>query len=176
MWAPGQRPVCELCPQEGVAAVSAGDAGSGWLGVGARWTRMNRTQIYYPLTVRPRTGDPLRSDFADEQAVAGAADILLPCRGVLNGGGFIANPTLHHVLVDLPLHGDEALTHPAADDGGAAALRGGERGVGWRVLAEEHRRLSGAGKRREALGFGGHTVRRRAGRHPAVPAAQSSIS
>lgn len=47
---------------------------------------------------------------------------------------FIAHPALHHVLVDLALHGDEALTHPAADDRGAATLRGGEGGVGRRVL------------------------------------------
>ena len=33
----------------------------------------------------PGTGDPLGGDFADEQTVAGAADVLLPCWGVLNG-------------------------------------------------------------------------------------------
>lgn len=47
---------------------------------------------------------------------------------------FIANPALHHMLVDLALHRDQALTHPAADNRGAATLRGGERGVGRRVL------------------------------------------
>ena len=31
------------------------------------------------------TGDPLGSDFADEQTVARAANVLLPCWGVLNG-------------------------------------------------------------------------------------------
>lgn len=84
---------------------------------------MNWTQVDYPLTVRPRTGDPLGSDFADEQAVAGAADVLLPCWGVLNGCSLIADPTLDHVLVDLALHRDEVLTHPAADHRGTAALR-----------------------------------------------------
>lgn len=64
--------------------------------------------------------------------------------------GFVANATLHHVLVDLPLHGDQALTHPAADYRSTAALRGGEGGVGRRVLPEEHRRLSRAGERGEA--------------------------
>lgn len=62
---------------------------------------------------------------------------------------FIANGTLDHVLVDLALHRDGVLTHPAADDGGAATLRGGQRGIGWRVLPQEHRRLGGAWKRRK---------------------------
>lgn len=35
--------------------------------------------------VRPGTGDPLGRDFADEETIAGAADVLLPCWGVLNG-------------------------------------------------------------------------------------------
>lgn len=35
--------------------------------------------------VRPGTGDPLGRDFADEETIAGAANVLLPCRGVLNG-------------------------------------------------------------------------------------------
>lgn len=47
---------------------------------------------------------------------------------------FIADPTLHHMLVDLALHRDEALTHPAGDNGGTAALGGSERRVGRRVL------------------------------------------
>ena len=33
----------------------------------------------------PGTGNPLGSDFADEQTVAGAANVLLPCWGILNG-------------------------------------------------------------------------------------------
>lgn len=134
MWAPGQRPVCELCPQEGVAAVSTGDPGPGWLGVRTGRTRMNWTQIDYPLTIWPGTGNPLGGDFADEQTVAGAANVLLPCWGVLNGRSFIADPALHHMLVDLTLHRDQTLTHPAADNRGTAALWGGERGVGRRVL------------------------------------------
>lgn len=32
----------------------------------------------------PGTGNPLGSDFADEQTTAGAANVLLPCRGILN--------------------------------------------------------------------------------------------
>lgn len=123
MWAPGQRPICELCPQEGVAAVSTGDASSSWLGVRTGWTGMNWTQIYYPLTIWSGTGDPLGSDFADEQTVAGAANVLLPCWGILNGRRFIANRTLYHMLVDLALHRDHALAHPAADKRGTAALR-----------------------------------------------------
>lgn len=35
--------------------------------------------------VSPGTGDPLGRDFADEETIAGAADVLLPCWGVLNG-------------------------------------------------------------------------------------------
>lgn len=35
--------------------------------------------------VRPGTGDPLGRDFADEETVAGAADVLLPCWGVFDG-------------------------------------------------------------------------------------------
>lgn len=41
--------------QEGVAAVSAGDSGSGRLGVGTGRARMNGAQIYYPLTGRRQT-------------------------------------------------------------------------------------------------------------------------
>lgn len=83
---------------------------------------MNRAQIYYPLTIWSGTGNPLGSDFADEQTVAGASHVLLSCWGILNGRSFIANPTLHHVLVNLALHRDEALTHPAADNRGTATL------------------------------------------------------
>lgn len=64
--------------------------------------------------------------------------------------GFVADSTLHHVLVDLSLHRDQTLTHPAVDHWGAAALWGGERRVGRRILPEEHGGLSGAGERREA--------------------------
>lgn len=35
--------------------------------------------------VRPGTGNPLGRDFADEETIAGAANVLLPCWGVLNG-------------------------------------------------------------------------------------------
>lgn len=63
--------------------------------------------------------------------------------------GFTANPTLHHVLMNLSLHGDEVLTHPAADNRGTATLWGGKRGVGRRVLPKEHRGLSGTGKWRK---------------------------
>lgn len=79
---------------------------------------MDRTKVYYPLTVRPWTGDPLGGDFADEQTVTRAAYVLLSSRGVLNGRGLVAHPTLDHVLVDLALHRDEVLTDSAADDGG----------------------------------------------------------
>lgn len=99
---------------------------------------MNWAKIDYPLTIWPGTGNPLGSDFADEQTVAGAADVLLPCWSILNGRSFIADPTLHHVLVDLALDRDQTLAHSAADDRRTATLRGGERGVGWRVLPEEH--------------------------------------
>lgn len=66
--------------------------------------------------------------------------------------GFIADATLDHMLVDLPLHGNEALTHPAADDGGTAALWGGEGGVGGGVLPQEHRRLRRAREGGEVYG------------------------
>lgn len=32
----------------------------------------------------PGTGNPLGSDFADEQTIAGTANVLLPCWGILN--------------------------------------------------------------------------------------------
>lgn len=41
--------------QESVAAVSTGDSGPGWLGIRTGWTRMNWTQINYPLTVKRET-------------------------------------------------------------------------------------------------------------------------
>lgn len=50
----------------------------------------------------------------------------------------VADPTLDHMLVELPLHADEALTHPTADDWRAATLWGGEGGVRRRVLPQEH--------------------------------------
>lgn len=40
----------EIQYQEGVAAVSTGDPGPGWLGVRTGRTGMNWTQIDYPLT------------------------------------------------------------------------------------------------------------------------------
>lgn len=150
VWAPGQRPVSKLCPQEGVAAMSTGDTGPCRLGVRTGWPRVHGAQVDYPLTVWPGTGDPLGGDFADEQTVAGAAHILLPSRGVLDRRGLVADATLDHVLVDLALHRDQALAHAAADDGCAAALWRGERGVGRRVLPQEHRGLGGAGERWEA--------------------------
>ena len=64
--------------------------------------------------------------------------------------GLVADAALDHVLVDLALHRDQALAHAAADDGRAAALRRRERGVGRRILPQEHRGLGGAGERREA--------------------------
>lgn len=104
MRASGERPVSKLCPQESVAAVSTGDPRSGRLRVRAGRTGVDWTQVYYPLTVWPGAGDPLGGDFADEQTVAGAADIFLPSRSVLYGRSFVTNAALHHVLVDLPLH------------------------------------------------------------------------
>lgn len=62
---------------------------------------------------------------------------------------FIANGTLDHMLVDLALHRNGVLTHPAGDNGGAATLRRGQRGIGWRVLPQEHQRLGSAWKRRK---------------------------
>lgn len=129
---------------------------------------MNWTQVYYPLTVGPRAGDPLGRDFADEQTVTGTADVLLSSRGVFNGRGLVADPTLDDVLVDLPLHGDQVLADAAADHRGRAALGGGEGGVRRGVLPQQHRGRCGAGERRETLGF--------AGVGTVVSAAQSSIS
>lgn len=116
---------------------------------------MNWTKVYYPLTVGPRAGDPLGGDFADEQTVTGTADVLLSSRGVFNRRGLVADATLDDMLVDLSLHRDEVLTHPAADDGGRAALGGSEGGVRRRVLPQQHRGSCGTGERRETLGFTG---------------------
>lgn len=62
---------------------------------------------------------------------------------------FIANGTLDHVLVDLALHRDAVLTHPAGDGGGAATLWGGQGGVGRGILPQQHRGLGCTWKRRE---------------------------
>lgn len=80
----GQCPVCKLCPQESVGAVSAGDPRSAGLRFWTRWTWMDRTQVYYPLTVGARAGDPLGGDFADEQTVTGTAHVLLSRWSVFN--------------------------------------------------------------------------------------------
>lgn len=45
--------------QEGVAAVSTGDAGPGGLGVGTGRTGMNWAQINYPLTVKKTDANTL---------------------------------------------------------------------------------------------------------------------
>lgn len=128
---------------------------------------MNWTQVYYPLTVGPGAGDPLGGDFADEQTVTGTADVLLSSRGVLNGRGLVADPTLDDVLVDLSLHRDEVLADSAADHWSRAALGGGEGGVGRRILPQQNRGRRGAGERRETLGL--------AGVGTVVGASQSSI-
>lgn len=49
------RGVMRVWYQEGVAAVSTGDTGSGWLGFGTGWSGMNWTQINYPLTTQMHT-------------------------------------------------------------------------------------------------------------------------
>lgn len=49
--------------QEGVAAVSTGDASSSRLGVRTCRTRVNWTQIYYPLTGRRQTDADRKSAF-----------------------------------------------------------------------------------------------------------------
>lgn len=116
---------------------------------------MDWTKVYYPLTVGPRAGDPLGSDFADEQTVTGTAHVLLSSRSIFNWRGLVTDSTLDHVLVDLSLHRDEVLTDSAADDGGRAALRGGEGGVRGRILPQQHRGRCGARERRETLGFVG---------------------
>lgn len=66
---------------------------------------------------------------------------------VLPHRSLIADATLDDVLVDLALDVDDALAHAAADDGGAAALRGREGGVGGRVFPQQHGRLGGARER-----------------------------
>lgn len=99
----------------------------------------NRSQVDDTFTVRPRTGDPLGRDFADQETVTGTADVLLPNRSVLYRRGLVADAALHHVLVRLALHGDGALTHPAADHRGAAAVRAALRGVRGRGLIWCHR-------------------------------------
>lgn len=107
MGASSQCSVSKLGPQESVAAVSAGNSGSGRLWVWAGWTWMDWPQIYDPLTIRPRAGDPLRCDLADEKTVTRAAHIFLACRSILYGCGFIADAALDHMLMDFALNTNE---------------------------------------------------------------------
>lgn len=46
----------------------------------------------------------------------------------------VADAAFHYMLMDLALDVDQALTHPAANNGGTAAVWGAEGGVGWRSL------------------------------------------
>lgn len=151
MWTSGQGSVRKFSPQECVGAVPADDpdADGLMLGFGAVPADVDWSQVDDAFTVRPRTGDPLRRDFADQEAVARTADVLLPDGGVLDWRGLIADAALHHVLVRLPLHRDGALTHPTADDRSAAAVRAALRRVRGRRLAGGHR----TGERGQTLRF-----------------------
>lgn len=146
-----QGAIRKLCPQECIGAVSTDDSDADGLMLRFRTVPANVDwpQVDDTFTVWSRTGDPLRRDLADQQAVTRTADVLLSDRSVLYRRGFVADAALHHMLVGLPLHRDGALTHPAADDWGAAAVRAAMRRVRWRRLARRHR----AGERRQTVGL-----------------------
>lgn len=85
--------------------MSADDSDAdGLLRFGAVPVDVNRSQVNDAFTVRPRTGDLLRRDFADEQTVARTADVFLPHRSVFYGRSLVADAALDHVLVRLALH------------------------------------------------------------------------
>jgi len=70
--------------------VSAGYSTHAWdvghWGIGGRVG----CQVYDPLAVRARTSDALGTALADEETVAGAADVLAPRGRVSDGGSLIA--------------------------------------------------------------------------------------
>lgn len=151
MWTSGQGPVRKLRPQECIGAVSTDDPDADGLMLRLRTVSadVNGSQVDDAFTVRPRTGDPLRRDFANQQTVTWTADVLLPNGGVLYRRSFVADAALHHVLVRLALHRYGALTYPAADDRSAAAVRAALRRVRRRRLTLDQR----AGERRQTLWF-----------------------
>ena len=95
-------------------AVTAGDAAHSRHGGQRGRGRWGRREVDNPLAVRPRASDPLAAALADEETVAGAADvpreggdkmrtasvqhILSARRSVSDGGGLVAGVALHHVL------------------------------------------------------------------------------
>lgn len=126
---------------------------------------VNWSQVDDAFTVRPRTGDPLRRDFADQETVTRTADVLLSNGSVFYRRGFVTDAALHHVLVRLALHRNGALTDAAADDWCAAAVRAALWRVGRRRLTWSH----GAGERRQTLRFGRISVQAAAGREAVGP-------
>ncbi len=81
-----------------------GAAATGWRARAGR-------QVDDALAVGPRTRDPLRGSLADEQTVAGTADIFAARRRVADGGGLVALGTLDHVLVLLTRYVNHILAH-----------------------------------------------------------------
>lgn len=70
--------------QERIVTVTTGDATH----TGhrkQRWRHRTRRQVDDALAVGPRAGHPLGRALADEQTVAGAADILFTGRSISNG-------------------------------------------------------------------------------------------
>ena len=74
MRAPRQR-VVQRVEEEGVVAVTAGDAAHSRHGGQRGRGRWGRREVDNPLAVRPRACDPLAAALADKETVAGAADV-----------------------------------------------------------------------------------------------------
>lgn len=123
------------------------------------------TQVDDAFTVWPRTGDPLRRDFANQQTVAWAADVLLSNGSILYRRGLVAYAALHHMLVRLALHRYGALTDPAADDRRAAAVGAAL----WRVRGRRLTRYHRAGERHKTRWFWRISMRAAPGREAVGP-------
>lgn len=86
----------------------------------------HRAQVYYASAVWSRTSYPPGRVFTDEQAVTGTSHVFLPCRGVLDGRGFVADRALDHMLMQLSIQVDERLAYAAVDDRHTAGVGAGD--------------------------------------------------
>ena len=77
----------------------------------AGWRARAWRQVDDALAVGPRTRDPLGCSLADEQTIAGTADVFAARRRVTDWGGLVALGTLDHVLVFLTRYVDHILAH-----------------------------------------------------------------
>lgn len=88
VWAPGQV-VLQCVEQERIVTVTAGNAAHAGHRQ-QRWRHRTRRQVDDAFAVGPRARHPLGRALADQQTIAGAADILFARRSISNWRSLIA--------------------------------------------------------------------------------------